>query len=438
MPGPNRRIPRTIRNPMPTMISNYTNDMQSNRYSTVGGGLPTLPPMEQPPAPKHIPFPNIPVENELIFESVMCFFTIVCTFLQYLHLYRSVWWLPHSYTNNAVNFYLIDLYLIVFIILVLSRRLLYVLGCQFLINKLPPKYQDVAYFWFRLVLFCQICLFLSVCAYFVMKSHPIVNILYLCYPVLVYIILFGPHITPFFELTNWSSTCFPPLHACCSNAVEIRKEVNSLKLNFNNRVKQILFSSIINAYYAGFIPCCFAQSAIHYDILWATQHVVFIFASCFVAFAIQILSLRYCDILHRSALHLGNWDRLETRHMLLVNNSWKEDMLWPYGTLVRYGRDIYRAIGECNAGEPGNTSLSRFYVIFINPSYSLSILLAIQTFIVLLQLLLLVRSIVWYNVFSLSLLLFFNYYVLYKLARDYLISFRVYKEEREMHTKPIR
>ncbi|CAH0559659.1 unnamed protein product [Brassicogethes aeneus] len=336
MPGPNRRIPRTIRNPMPTMISNYTNDMQSNRYSTVGGGLPTLPPMEQPPAPKHIPFPNIPVENELIFESVMCFFTIVCTFLQYLHLYRSVWWLPHSYTNNAVNFYLIDLYLIVFIILVLSRRLLYVLGCQFLINKLPPKYQDVAYFWFRLVLFCQICLFLSVCAYFVMKSHPIVNILYLCYPVLVYIILFGPHITPFFELTNWSSTCFPPLHACCSNAVEIRKEVNSLKLNFNNRVKQILFSSIINAYYAGFIPCCFAQ------------------------------------------------------------------------------------------------------VIFINPSYSLSILLAIQTFIVLLQLLLLVRSIVWYNVFSLSLLLFFNYYVLYKLARDYLISFRVYKEEREMHTKPIR
>lgn len=34
-------------------------------------------------------------------------------------------------------------------------------------------------------------------------------------------------------------------------------------------------------------------------------------------------------------------------------------------------------------------------------------------------------------------MLFFNYYVLYKLARDYLISFRIYKEEKIMHAKSV-
>lgn len=102
MPSGGRRLPRTMRNSLPTMLSNYTNEVQGNRYSSVPSGLPTLPPMEQPPAPKHIPFPTTPVDSDLFFEAMMCFYTVVCTMLQYLHLYRSVWWLPHSYTNHAV------------------------------------------------------------------------------------------------------------------------------------------------------------------------------------------------------------------------------------------------------------------------------------------------------------------------------------------------
>lgn len=180
---------------------------------------------------------------------------------------------------------------------------------------------------------------------------------------MIYLILFGFNVNPFFQLINWSSNItLPPLHACSSNAIDIRREVENLRNNFNNRVKQILFSALVNAYYAGFIPCCFAQSVLHYDVYWATQHVLFIFLSGFTAFSVHILSLRYCDILHRSALHLGNWDKMETRNMLLVTNNWKEETIWASGVLVRHGRDIYRAQGDCNASEPGNTSLSRFYV----------------------------------------------------------------------------
>lgn len=76
----------------------------------------------------------------------------------------------------------------------------------------------------------------------------------------MYLILFGLNVAPLFELVNWGTdTQIPPLHACSSNPVDIRKEVENLKTSFNMRMKQILFNSILNAYYAGFIPCCFAQ-----------------------------------------------------------------------------------------------------------------------------------------------------------------------------------
>lgn len=48
--------------------------------------------------------------------------------------------------------------------------------------------------------------------------------------------------------------------------------------------------------------------------------------------------------------------------MLPVAYTWQEDTLWPIGTLVRHGKDVFRAQGEANAAEPGNATYSRFYV----------------------------------------------------------------------------
>ncbi|XP_044261959.1 transmembrane protein 39A-like [Tribolium madens] len=435
MPTGNRRLPRTLRSSIPSMMSGFGSDMSHSRYAMLGGGVPTLPILEQAAAPKHFPFPNTPVDDDLFFEFLMFMFSAICAGLQFLHLYRTVWWLPHSYNRQAMNFYLIDLNLVAFIVILLSRRLIYIVGCRILERSVPAKYLYLSYTCYRIILFAILFTLLSCCAYFVIQNHPIVNILYLCYPILVYLILFGCKVTAFFELVTWNSSSIPPLHACRSNASEVREEVENLKTNFNNRMKQILFSSVVNAYYTGFIPSCFAQNHLHYDVYWATQHVIFIFLSSFVAYATHILSLRYCDILHRSALHLGIWDKLETRNMLLVNNNWNEETLWPYGALVKHGRDLYRAQGECNASEPGNTTYSRFYLMFKNPSCSLSILLSVHVAMVLLQLVLLVRSIVWYNIISITFILFFNYYVLYKVGRDYLVSSKMYEEERAMHNK---
>jgi len=37
-------------------------------------------------------------------------------------------------------------------------------------------------------------------------------------------------------------------------------------------------------------------------------------------------------------------------------------MIWPCGSIVRYGKELYKAEAEMNSSEPGNSSQSRFYV----------------------------------------------------------------------------
>ena len=48
-------------------------------------------------------------------------------------------------------------------------------------------------------------------------------------------------------------------HNCVLTPDIIRDEVENLKIDFNNRVKQVLFNSMLTAYYMTFVPLCFAQ-----------------------------------------------------------------------------------------------------------------------------------------------------------------------------------
>lgn len=115
MPGGSRRISRNSRlqnAPSPTIptpvIATTPSDI-NNKYSPINSSSNngntsgyTAPNLELPAAPKHFPFPNIPMESELEFEIIMFIFITAAAALQFLQIYRSVWWLPHAYTNQAV------------------------------------------------------------------------------------------------------------------------------------------------------------------------------------------------------------------------------------------------------------------------------------------------------------------------------------------------
>lgn len=89
-------------------------------------------------------------------------------------------------------------------------------------------------------------------------------VVYLCYPLIVYVITFGLRIEPFlrtiFELEESPYFNGIPSHSCSTNPITIRTEIDVLRADYNNRFKQVVFTSLLNAYYAAFIPCCFAQS----------------------------------------------------------------------------------------------------------------------------------------------------------------------------------
>lgn len=53
-------------------------------------------------APKHVPIPVVPVDGQLTFEALSLIISIVAACLQLLNLYRTVWWLPHSYNGYSM------------------------------------------------------------------------------------------------------------------------------------------------------------------------------------------------------------------------------------------------------------------------------------------------------------------------------------------------
>lgn len=220
-----------------------------------------------------------------------------------------------------------------------------------------------------------------------------------------------------------------PLHSCSSNATEIRTEVELLRSDFNNRFKQIIFTSVLNAYYAAFIPWCFVNKHLYYSKFWVTQHLFFTWISLFAMCAGYCFPIKYCDVLHRSAIHLGQWSRLGPRATHPPPQNWSKTLTFPYGSYVKYCGEVYKSISECTSALPADTGHYRFFILFKNPSILYFIISSISCFTVMLQLLLIVYSHEYQYVISIGLLLVTNYYTLFKLARDWLIVRSIYSSK---------
>lgn len=54
------------------------------------------------PMPKHIPFPDFPGSSELINELIMFLFITFAAAMQFINLYRTMWWVPESNTTRTV------------------------------------------------------------------------------------------------------------------------------------------------------------------------------------------------------------------------------------------------------------------------------------------------------------------------------------------------
>lgn len=397
--------------------------------------------------PKHAHMPDIPRDTNISFEGLLYVFGVIVMCLQYINLYKTVWWLPHSHANYALNFYLIDPYLAGFLCILMSRRLIWCYVQEVYGSKVARGFM----YW--LVQFSKVVVMViavaSLCytGYYVLKNNSILYCLFLCCPMVTYVFLFGPTVKPLYQKSlNWPSLVTERatprhrakdfieketylFHNCVLTPDIVRDEVENLKIDFNNRVKQVLFNSMLTAYYMTFVPLCFAQNTLYYDTWWVGQHVFLTWLSAFLMLCVHFLPPRYLDLMHRCAQHLGRWQKVEGRHAHVPYNAWSELQVWPQGALVKHVRGLFRADGVNVTAEPGNSMHGRFYFLFHRPLRVLNWMLVLTWMLVGYQCFCLLQCSEWSHVICMALVLFCNYYTLFKLLRDRIILSKTYKDD---------
>ncbi|XP_065366660.1 transmembrane protein 39A [Calliphora vicina] len=387
------------------------------------------------PMPKHIPFPDYPGSSEILNELLMFLFTTCAAAMQFINIYRTNWWLPHSQITNTMNVYHIEPFLIILIVSINARRLVYCV-CLKAVELLLPTHLQQMMGICKYVVEDIILALLIACIVMLYNNNNYLTIFLLIYPFIVYFLAFGFTLEPFlrfnYEVKGAYFNGFP-LHSCSANPNAIRYEIDVLRNDFNCRFKQVIFTSLLNTYFSTFLPCYFATQ-VHYNVLWASIHILLVFFSVFTMCTVFSFPSKYSDILHRAALHLGYWFKLELRAgadcvISATAPNWIKSALWGHNTVAKCSGELYRSFGPVTVATPGNSSHARFYKLFHNPSLIYATLTIIQTCIVLSGISLLYYAIEWHFILSLSFITLTNQFTFFKLMRDYLITKRVYLAE---------
>lgn len=431
-------------------LSNGTN-LRCRSINSVGLSAPPITALITPEPVRHSRIPNLPLDSNLLFESLLFLYLLVALFVQYINIYRTVWW--STYTHHSASASLN--HLAIFITVMLARRLVWTIISEASQTSPSSFVQYVVLIAARLILLTLCGWVLCWTLLNLFKSYSVLNLLFLGYPFGVYVPLCCFHqegraqVTPtdcsfseqdgtlrpkdFLTLLRenlreqFTSPAHSPIHTCPPSPELIRSEVEELKTDFNRRIKEVLFNSLFSAYYVAFLPLCFVNSTQYYDMRWSCEHLIMVWINAFVMLMCQLLPPSYCDLLHRSAAHLGRWQRLEPgSYSNTPQHIWSDSTIWPQGVLVRHSRCLYKAVGPHNVAFPSDVSHARFYFLFHKPLRILNLLIGIESSVVLYQLYSLLRSERWNHTLSLGLVLICNYYVLFKLLRDRIVLGKAY------------
>ncbi|XP_014947945.1 transmembrane protein 39A isoform X2 [Ovis aries] len=372
--------------------------LRNRNGSAIGLPVPPITALITPGPVRHCQIPDLPVDGSLLFEFLFFIYLLVALFIQYINIYKTVWWYPYNHPASctSLNFHLIDYHLAAFITVMLARRLVWALISEATKAGASSMIHYVVLISARLVLLTLCGWVLCWTLVNLFRSHSVLNLLFLGYP-------------------------------CPLSPDLIRNEVECLKADFNHRIKEVLFNSLFSAYYVAFLPLCFVKSTQYYDMRWSCEHLIMVWINAFVMLTTQLLPSKYCDLLHKSAAHLGKWQKLEHgSYSNAPQHIWSENTIWPQGVLVRHSRCLYRAVGPYNVAVPSDVSHARFYFLFHRPLRLLNLLILIEGSVVFYQLYSLLRSEKWNHTLSMALILFCNYYVLFKLLRDRIVLGRAY------------
>ncbi|XP_061453413.1 transmembrane protein 39B isoform X2 [Rhineura floridana] len=445
--------------------SSSVTNVRSRTRSGSGTGLSSPPLATQTVVPlQHCKIPELPLERSILFELQLLFCHLIALFVHYINIYKTVWWYPPSHppSHTSLNFHLIDFNVLAVTTIVLARRLIGAImkEASHTGRVSLPRSIFLVVARYAVLLGTWWSLWRSIIHLF--RTYSLLNLLFLCYP-------FGMYI-PFLQLNcdfrktglfsqvanigprdtgnvgsrgkdylsalkeTWKQHTQQlydmeamPTHACCLSPDLIRNEVEYLKMNFNWRMKEVLVSSMLSAYYVAFVPVWFLKNTQYYDKQWSCELFLLVSISTSVILMQHLLPARYCDLLHKAAAHLGRWQKVDPALCSnMLQHQWTEECMWPQGVLVKHSKNVYKAVGHYNVAVPSDVSHFRFHFFFSKPLRILNILILLEGAVIFYQLYSLIMSEKWHQTISLALILFSNYYAFFKLLRDRLVLGKAY------------
>uniref|UniRef100_A0A3P9K1H6 Transmembrane protein 39B n=1 Tax=Oryzias latipes TaxID=8090 RepID=A0A3P9K1H6_ORYLA len=412
---------------------------------------------------KHCKIPELSVDQNVLFELHLFFCHLIALFVHYVNIYKSVWWYPPSHppSHTSLNFHLIDYNMLVFTIILLARRLIAAIVKEASQSGKLSFPHSIFLVTARFAVLTLTGWSLCRSLIYLFRTYSVLSLLFLCYPFGMYIPLFwlswdlrraGP-LSPIASIGSkeacgasrgrdylsvlketWKQHTSQlygvqamPTHSCCISPDLIRKEVEYLKMDFNWRMKEVLVSSMLSAYYVAFVPVWFVKSTQYVDKRWSCELFILVSVSTSVILMRHLLPPQYCDLLHKAAAHLGCWQKVDPASCSnVLQHIWSEEYMWPQGVLVKHNKNVFKAMGHYNVAVPSDVSHYRFYFFFNRPLRILNILIILEGAMIFYQLYSLICSEKWHQTISLALILFSNYYAFFKLLRDRIVLGKAY------------
>ncbi|KAM9708631.1 transmembrane protein 39B [Menidia menidia] len=412
---------------------------------------------------KHCKIPELSVDRNVLFELHLFFCHLVALFVHYVNIYKTVWWYPPSHppSHTSLNFHLIDYNMLVFTVIILARRLIAAIVKEASQSGKLSFPHSIFLVTARFAVLTLTGWSLCRSLIYLFRTYSVLSLLFLCYPFGMYIPFFwlscdfrrAGSLSPIASIGSkevgsvsrgrdyftvlketWKQHTSQlygvqamPTHACCLSPDLIRKEVEYLKMDFNWRMKEVLVSSMLSAYYVAFVPVWFVKSTQYVDKRWSCELFILVSVSTSVILMRHLLPPRYCDLLHKAAAHLGCWHKVDPSLCSnVLQHIWTEEYTWPQGVLVKHSKNVYKAMGHYNVAVPSDVSHYRFYFFFNKPLRILNILIILEGAMIFYQLYSLICSEKWHQTISLALILFSNYYAFFKLLRDRIVLGKAY------------
>jgi hypothetical protein len=346
--------------------------------------------------------PHSFIESDVTFESCLIFFKIISLFLQYILLYKSEKWVgPYSTpTDTFIHWRYIDRYVVVILIifcLSLQQKFYFL---RIFINIIALIYSFWTYSWKYVFLFT----YPLVCSLLVNQDQQQ-------------------------QQVSISSNNLPE-HLCTTNACDLRYETDFFRIEFNQRIRHILFSSFLSSYYICIVPLVFCDT--HYirlDIILLLQYGFILFLSLILIYTSHYLPLKLLTIFHRNGKHLGSWQCLTTSNTLLIP-AWdeKNQIVYEPNSVVKHKRHIYRS-SSSTVAEPGNMCHTRFAFLFSRPLVFPLILCSLQIILLMMQIISILFDQRWFVLLSQMIIFLFNTYTLRLTTRDIYLLYLVYYRE---------